>query len=213
MDSVENTTDPRDLQEKIAAKVANDGELSDVEREQVAAAIQSKAKTLGVKLEIATVRGWVRARVRGSGGFIHLNDDGHPLCTLENFRALVEKLQWTIRYNVIKKAIEILIPGESFTRDNRDNAALACMLSECEKVRMPTKHIAQYLIRVADENQYNPVATWVLSPSRGTGCHVWISSLVRSRVRSLSRTSSCASGGYRLWRRRSALTALRPKAS
>ena len=163
MDSVENTTDPRDLQEKIAAKVANDGELSDVEREQVAAAIQSKAKTLGVKLEIATVRGWVRARVRGSGGFIHLNDDGHPLCTLENFRALVEKLQWTIRYNVIKKAIEILIPGESFTRDNRDNAALACMLSECEKVRMPTKHIAQYLIRVADENQYNPVATWILS--------------------------------------------------
>ena len=163
MDAVEATTDPRDLQEKVAAKVANDGDLSDVEREQVAAAIQAKAKTLGVKLEIATVRGWVRARVRGSGGFIHLNDDGHPLCTLENFRTLVEKLQWTIRYNVIKKAIEILIPGESFTRDNRDNAALACMLSECEKVRMPTKHIAQYLIRVADENQYNPVATWILS--------------------------------------------------
>lgn len=163
MDAVEATTDPRDLQEKVAAKVANDGELSDVEREQVAAAIQAKAKTLGVKLEIATVRGWVRARVKGTGGFIHLNDDGHPLCTLENFRTLVEKLEWTIRYNVIKKAIEILIPGESFTRDNRDNAALACMLSECEKVRMPTKHIAQYLIRVADENQYNPVATWILS--------------------------------------------------
>jgi len=163
MDSVESTTDPRDLQEKIAAKVANDGDLSDVEREQIAAAIQAKAKTLGVKLEIATIRGWVRARVRGSGGFVHLNDDGHPLCTLENFRILVEKLEWTIRYNVIKKAIEILIPGESFTRDNRDNAALACMLSECEKVRMPTKHIAQYLIRVADENQYNPVATWVMS--------------------------------------------------
>jgi putative DNA primase/helicase len=163
MDAVEATLDPRDLQEKVAAKVANDGDLSDVEREQIAAAIQSKAKALGVKLEIATVRGWVRARVKGTGGFIHLNDDGHPLCTLENFRTLVEKLQWTIRYNVIKKAIEILIPGESFTRDNRDNAALACMLSECEKVRMPTKHIAQYLIRVADENQYNPVATWILS--------------------------------------------------
>ena len=163
MDAVEDTTDPRDLQEKVAAKVANDGELSDVEREQVAAAIQAKAKTLGVKLEIATVRGWVKARVRGTGGFVHLNDEGHPLCTLENFRILVEKLEWTIRYNVIKKAIEILIPGESFTRDNRDNAALACMLSECEKVRMPTKHIAQYLIRVADENQYNPVATWILS--------------------------------------------------
>lgn len=163
MDAIEATIDARDLQEKVAAKVANDSELSDVEREQVAAAIQAKAKTLGVKMEIATVRGWVRARVRGSGGFVHLNDDGHPLCTLENFRSLIERLGWTIRYNVIKKSIEILIPGESFTRDNRDNAALACVLSECEKVRMPTKHIAQYLIRIADENQYNPVATWVLS--------------------------------------------------
>lgn len=163
MDAIEATIDARDLQEKVAAKVANDSELSDVEREQVAAAIQAKVKTLGVKMEIATVRGWVRARVRGSGGFVHLNDDGHPLCTLENFRSLIERLGWTIRYNVIKKSIEILIPGESFTRDNRDNAALACVLSECEKVRMPTKHIAQYLIRIADENQYNPVATWVLS--------------------------------------------------
>jgi putative DNA primase/helicase len=169
LQQIEDTSDPRDLQEKVAAKVANDGDLSDVEREQVASSIQVKAKALGVKLEIATVRGWVKSRVRGTGGFVHLNDDGHPLCTLENFRQLVEKLQWTIRYNVIKKAIEILIPGESFTRDNRDNAALACMLSECEKVRMPTKHIAQYLIRVADENQYNPVATWVLSkPWDGT---------------------------------------------
>lgn len=160
---IDDTKDPRDLQEKIAAKAANNGDLSDVEREQLAGAIQTKGRTLGVKIEIATIRGWVRARVKGSGGFVHLNDDGHPLCTLENTRILVEKLGWTIRYNVIKKSIEILIPGESFTRDNRDNAALACMLSECEKVRMSTKHIAQYLIRIADENQYNPVATWVTS--------------------------------------------------
>lgn len=160
---IEDTTDPRDLQEKIAAKVANESELSDVEREQVAGAIQTKGRTLGVKLEIATVRGWVRARVKGSGGFAHLNDDGHPLCTLENFRTLLEKLNWLIRYNVIKKSIEVLIPGAEFTRDNRDNAALACVLSESEKVRMPTKHVAQYLIKVADENQFNPVATWILS--------------------------------------------------
>lgn len=169
MKSIEDTTDPRDLQEKVAAKVANGSELSDVEREQIAGAIQSRGRALGVKLEISTVRGWVRARVKGSGGFVHLNDDGHPLCTLENFRALLERLQWVVRYNVIKKSIEVLIPGAEFTRDNRDNAALACVLSECEKVRMPTKHVAQYLIKVADENQYNPVGTWVMSkPWDGT---------------------------------------------
>ena len=163
-------TDPKDLQEKIAASAANNGGLSDVEREQLAAAIQVKAKELGVKLTISTVRGWVRSRVGsvgggggagGGGGFVHLNDEGHPLCTIENLRALIEQLGWRVRYNVIKKAIEILISNQSFTRDNRDNAALACMLSECERVRMPTKHVAQYLIKIADENQFNPVTAWI----------------------------------------------------
>ena len=28
---------------------------------------------------------------------------------------------------------------------------------------MPTKHVAQFLIRIADENPYNPVATWIES--------------------------------------------------
>jgi len=56
--------DARSLQEKVAAAVANNPLLCDVEREQIAAAIQAKAKDLGVKLPIATVRTWVRDRVR-----------------------------------------------------------------------------------------------------------------------------------------------------
>lgn len=68
LQQIENTTDPRDLQEKVAAKVANDVDLSDVEREQIAGSIQVKAKALGVKLGIPTVRGWLRNR--GSGGAI-----------------------------------------------------------------------------------------------------------------------------------------------
>ena len=153
--------DPRDLQEKIAAKAAHNGDLSDVERSQLASAIQLRAKSLGVKLEIATVRGWLRPRVRAS--FPHLNDDGHPLCTLENFQVLVGRLGVTIRYNVISKAVEVLVPDSGFSRDNKDNAALAYILSECEKARMSTKFISQFLLMVADMNLYNPVATWVQS--------------------------------------------------
>ena len=153
--------DPRDLQEKIAVKAAHNGDLSDVERSQLASAIQLRAKSLGVKLEIATVRGWLRPRVRAS--FPHLNDDGHPLCTLENFQVLVGRLGVTIRYNVISKAVEVLVPDSGFSRDNKDNAALAYILSECEKARMSTKFISQFLLMVADMNLYNPVATWVQS--------------------------------------------------
>ena len=161
MDMVEKCTDVRQLQEKIAAGIAHTAEVSDVEREQIAVAIQSKLKDLGTKLPLSTVRGWVRARVKVSGGFVNLNDEGYPLCTLPNFYVLMDKLNYSVRYNVIKKAIELLIPNSAFTRDNRDNAAISHVLSECEIVRMPTKHVAQFLITLADKNQYNPVATWI----------------------------------------------------
>jgi putative DNA primase/helicase len=161
MDMVEKCTEIRDLQEKIAAGIAHTAEVSDVEREQIAVAIQLKAKDLGTKLPLSTIRGWVRARVKVSGGFVNLNDDGYPLCTLDNFYVLMDKLEYSVRYNVIKKAIELLIPGSAFTRDNRDNAAISHVLSECEKVRMSTKHVSQFLITLADKNQYNPVATWI----------------------------------------------------
>ena len=161
MDMVDACTDVRHLQEKIAAGVAHTAEVSDVEREQIAVAIQSKAKDLGLRLPLSTVRGWVRSRVRVSGGFVNLNDEGYPLCTLPNFYVLMDKLGYGVRYNVIKKAIELLIPNTAFTRDNRDNAAISHVLSECETVRMSTKHVSQFLITLADKNQYNPVVMWI----------------------------------------------------
>jgi hypothetical protein len=161
LDQIDNATDPRDLQEKIAAKVAHNGDLSDVERAQIASAIQLRAKSLGTKLEIGTVRGWLRPRVRAS--FPHLNDEGHPLCTLENFQILIDRLGLTIRYNVISKAVEVLIPESTFSRDNKDNVSIGYVLSECEKVRMPTKFVQQFLLMLGDANLYNPVQTWVES--------------------------------------------------
>jgi len=160
---IEAAVDPRDLQEKIAASIANNGDYSDVERAQFAQAIQSRARVLGTKLEIATVRGWLRARVSGASLFPHLNDDGHPLCTLENLAILLDRLDVMVRYNVISKATELLIPDSAFTRDNRENASIAYVLSECEKARMSTKFVPQFLLMLADKNQYNPVATWIES--------------------------------------------------
>ena len=154
-------TDPRDLQEKIAASIAHNADYTDVERAQFAAAIQAQAKALGTKLEIGTVRGWLRPRVRAS--FPHLNDDGHPLCTIENLEVLLSRLGVVVRYNMISKATEILIPDSAFSRDNKDNAAIADILSACEKARMSTKFVPQFLLRIADANAYNPVASWVES--------------------------------------------------
>jgi len=156
---VDAVTDARDLQEKIAAAIAHNADYSDVERAQFAQAIQLRARGLGVKLEIATVRGWLRPRVKAS--FPHLNDDGHPLCTIENLEVLVGRLGVTVRYNVIAKAVEILIPDSAYSRDNKDNVSIGYVLSECEKARMSTKFVPQFLLMLADANLYNPVQTWV----------------------------------------------------
>ena len=59
---VADCTDARDLQDQVAARIANTAALSQMERELLAAAIQARAKDLGVKLPIATCRGWVRSR-------------------------------------------------------------------------------------------------------------------------------------------------------
>lgn len=158
---IELTMELRELQDKVAARVADNNELSDIDRETVAAAIQARAKELGVKLPIGTVRGWCRPKY--DADFPQLRADGSPLCTLDNFRVLMRRLNVTIRYNVIKKSVDVLMPGLVFTRDNRDNVSIAHVLSECEKVRMPTKHALQFLVTVADENQYNPVLNWIES--------------------------------------------------
>lgn len=123
--------------------------------------MRDRCKELGTPISIAAIRGWLKPTF--SSTFQHVTDEGYPLGTLENFRVLISRLGIVIRYNVIKKSVEILVPGTSFSLDNKDNVALAHILSECAKVRMPSTHAIQFVLCVADENQYNPVLSWIES--------------------------------------------------
>lgn len=91
------------------------------------------------------------------------NDRGKPLNVIENLQEIIDRIGCVVRYNVIKKRQELLIPDTSFTIDNADNAALATLMSECAKFNFPTEKIDHFLTVIADQNQYNPVATWILS--------------------------------------------------
>lgn len=86
-----------------------------------------------------------------------------PKSTLENLQALCQFLGTTVRYNVITKEEEILIPGEAFSRDNRANASLAWITSRCAEFDMPTGSVGDYLTYLADRHLYNPVAEWITS--------------------------------------------------
>lgn len=104
---VDACSDPRLLQDQVAARIANDDTLGDIDREVLASAIQKRAKDLGVKLPIATVRGWLRSR-SGQGstpapewaapwvyvteGDKFFNTDTKQEVTPQGFRALYNRL-------------------------------------------------------------------------------------------------------------------------
>ena len=91
------------------------------------------------------------------------NTKGKPLATIENLREIIHRLNINVRYNVIKKELEIIIPNQSFTVDNQANASIAWIQSRCAKIDYPLGNLLSYLGYLADKNLYNPVATWIES--------------------------------------------------
>jgi putative DNA primase/helicase len=86
-----------------------------------------------------------------------------PLHTIRNLIEMLRRLRVTVRYNVIAKREEVLIPDQNFTIDNQANASLAWIVSMMKSVQMPTGNVQEFVNYIADQNIYNPVATWILS--------------------------------------------------
>lgn len=83
--------------------------------------------------------------------------------TIENLQHLLSSLNIEVRYNVIKKTEEILIPRSTFSIDNKENASLAKIKSLCGEVALPTRGVDEFITYLADQNLYNPIATWITS--------------------------------------------------
>lgn len=92
-----------------------------------------------------------------------IDGKGRPKATIENVRELMRRANISVRYNVISKDLEINIPGTSSTVDNAGNVSMNRVISLCETVGFPTKHIEGYMLNVGDENPLNPVASWITS--------------------------------------------------
>ena len=86
-----------------------------------------------------------------------------PLGTLANMRDLLDYYRISCRYNIMSKRVEHVIPNESFSIENGEESALAVIYSRMKEWKLPTDGHTMYLMRIADENQYNPVLQWVRS--------------------------------------------------
>ena len=92
---------------------------------------------------------------------VHFNDKGKPINHIDNLREIINRLGVVIRYNIIAKEDEILIPGKAFTVDNKANATLAWLQSECSRFNFPTSSLKDFVLYLADQNLFNPVAAWI----------------------------------------------------
>lgn len=86
-----------------------------------------------------------------------------PLATIENVSEMIRRLGAVVRYNVITKEEEILIPHHAFSIDNRANASVSWIMSWAARFKMPTEKIPDFITYLADQNLYNPVANWIES--------------------------------------------------
>lgn len=103
--------------------------------------------------DLATIDWW--------SPFPDVTGKGKPIGTIENVYEACRRLRITVRYNVIKKDLEILIPGEAFSVDNRANASLAWVASACNRFGIPGGQLGDFLNYLGDKNLYNPVANWI----------------------------------------------------
>lgn len=129
-------------------------------------------------IERASVPASSAPSVRASSGFIEpiardsvdvatpfpdVDGKGKPISTTANLAELLRRMAATVRYNVITKEIEVLIPGHASTMDNRAGSALGHLLDWHKRARIPVGDIDTNLVTYADGNLYNPVATWIES--------------------------------------------------
>ena len=90
-------------------------------------------------------------------------EKGKPLKHIDNLAEICRRLGAVVRYNVISKEEQVIVPGQSFTTDNEANASLAWLSSECSLFDFPTDKLGEFITYIADKNLYNPVTEWVTS--------------------------------------------------
>lgn len=86
-----------------------------------------------------------------------------PLASFDNFKRLLRTHQINIRYNEIRKEMDISIPDKNYLPDNYINCCEAEIIGLAAGYRMPTGNIFKFMKLAADENKFNPVAEWIES--------------------------------------------------
>jgi hypothetical protein len=125
------------------------------------------------KAELRLVSGIVtKSSVSGSGGFCFDVDNWpittgtkypKPVACIENTEHLLKSNRIYPKYDIIRKDLDLVIPGESYLKDTERNCRMTRIVSLALSNGLPRGGIEDFVISIASQNPYNPVAEWVLS--------------------------------------------------
>ena len=87
------------------------------------------------------------------------NANGRFLNTKDNVSGVLKTHSVEVRYNVIKKRMEIEIPNTKFIADMKEEASLIEVEDRCINMGIPHTKVRDYLKILAQE--YNPVVEWI----------------------------------------------------
>lgn len=104
---------------------------------------------------------WNTALVRYE--FPMLSDKGAIANTLPNFEHMLNAYGVSVRYNKMRKEVDIEIPGVDLGEDDRMNCAMAEIGSVCALNSMPRESRLEYVKRMAHSRAYHPIADWIES--------------------------------------------------
>lgn len=91
------------------------------------------------------------------------NPGAQILPTIANLSHLLKEYGIYVKYNVVKKKLQITLQGHSGSFDNHDNVVLTQIMSLASLNGFPLSQIPSLLTAVGDRNLYNPVASWINS--------------------------------------------------
>lgn len=106
-------------------------------------------------------------RQGGLVGFVNYpvtNSKNEPRIVQENTSAVMKASNVTIRYNVIRKDIEVNIPGHKGTIDNHNEVSFGKALDLCHLrgYSISVDSLRRHVLAIGDAAAYNPFAVWVL---------------------------------------------------
>jgi putative DNA primase/helicase len=85
------------------------------------------------------------------------------LQTLPNIKKLLRAYGVHVRFNVIRKDLDIKFPGVKTRETNRLNRLFAEIMSLLHHHGMTSDNIGAFLLAIGDEFQFNPVCEWIES--------------------------------------------------